>query len=1061
MTDLDIAPLGDEEEKDEWSPRKPQKRGRARSKKDAKIGVGQDAETGQQQDSYGGDAAEEQAGFDIRQDSDTEVRHGEQPETESPGLRQIDLNRVSIRSRSGPPKHRKVQSRDGRRPSATSPARPSLARLDTATDRSSSKVNAGGLPTPTSTSSDHGFEHQGEHADTTETHEGFDTILESEGFTMIDLDLIPSARNFLRPPSEHEHENVEHSQTKPTATQPNLTLQSNSQQPPISSPLPLKQKEPRTSTIPSYLTLAEGESDLSSTVPSSPQIPVLTPVESTAKIQPEQRKITPQPVCSSPKLPSPPKFARVVPSGLRHSRVSTPPKLVKVVNAGIALQGVLSPKSISDSQSKLGEGFQSPRSAAKDRIDGIFEGFDSGTRRELRAGLRLGEELAKRQKSSSPVVDQQPVAQLTKPVAKSNATTQVWRGETTVQHTPVSLPSATEDMAEKRPYPETGIRTTETKRSRHSSEEPSAQLSTPHQQNTPSLYKHNKVEISRSLQKEQEWQLQREAVSKTIQSASADQLIVIDSDSDHEDQSEDSNQAAGSAEAGEEVGNETEGDVWLAEAEAHNSSQNDDSAGQAKLFSSSEQRKQKERAREVISKPRRSLIPSPWKRGEDVDSTFMTNGEMSGMAWQQPGPSKGFAAGVIEREKQGKSSSDTFSPAPIGIQEPPEPQSKELSQDDLDETYGSSEIDLEDEEPPFGDEKRQEDLKAVEEDSVCQLEEEQVEDTEAEIEEDNETSIEASSLPPQPVKIPVNFNDSALSAAAPRSSPPESPRPSTPRSALKGSRNSFGLEDSVKKVVFSPQCHGVDETGNESSLKLKSLSPTPPPSIASEQECARPEAESVPARSVRSQREEPTPGSTPEVQSKSSWLGWLWGSKPSSGTNPQSGPIPTVDGGTDDWQPTTTLSSITSSKPHTSVPSYLLPPSYPSDPTRDVSVPMAVSGEFTNTHFRTLHIIYAKSGRPRFHAPRSVRKGVRELIGVKFECEEEKGGYGFFGWEVDEEAARVVERFMREVEFGWEAKGEAEWGWSEKDIMHNLFRIVVGEEIRREQGMRQQELLQE
>ena len=1065
MTDLDIAPLGDDEEKDEWSPRKSQKRGRPRPKRQANCENGGDAETTQQPGFCQGDAAAEQPAFDIRLDSENEVQDGdgETQGVESPGLRQIDLNRVSIRSKSGPPRHRRVPNMDEQRPSATSPARPSLASLDTVTDCSSSKVN-GGLPTPTSTSSDHGFEQQGNQADPPESCEGFDTILESEGFTMIDLESIPSARNFSNPPSEDGHEKVERHRTMQTTTEPDLTSKSNSQQSPISSPLPPKQKEQRTSTITSYLTLAEGESDLSSTVPSSPPIPVPTPAESRAKIQPQQCKVTPQPLRSSPKLPSPPKaFAPVVPSGLRHSRVSTPPKLAKVVKAGTALQGVLSPKPVSDSQSKLAEGFQSPKSTAKERIDGLFEGFDSGTRRELRAGLRLGEELAKRQTARSPVVDQQPVAQLTKPTTKLNATTQVWRGENTVQHTPVGLPSKTEDMVEKGTHAEACVPSTEAKRSRYSSAEPSAQLSTPLQQNTPSLYQHNNVEISRSLQKEQEWQLEREAVSRDIQNASADRLIVIDSDSDHEDQSEKLDPREVALEAEEEVGNKTEGDLWLAEAEAHSSTQSHDAAARAELFPSAEQRKQMERACKVVSKPRRSLIPSPWKRGEEVDSTFMTHGEMSGMAWQQPRFYKGFAAGVIEREKQGRSSSDTFSPAPIGIQEP-EPQSNDLSQDDLDETYGSSEIDLEAQELPLRNEKQQEELDAVEEDSACQLQEGQVEDTEDLVEEDDETSIEASSLPPQPVKIPVNFNDSTLSAAAPQYSPPDSSRPSTPRSALKGSRISLGLDDSVKKVVFSPQCHGMDETGNESSLKLKSLSPTPPCSVASEHECVRTEAGPLAAINVCSQRKEkPTPRNTPEIQLKSSWLGWLWGSKSNPSAKPHPGPIPTVDGGAVDWQPITT-SSIRSSKPAARVPSYLLPPSYPSDPSRDVSIPMSVSGAFTDTHFRTLHIIYGKSGRPRFHAPKSIRPGLQRLLGQKFQAEE--GEYGFFGWTVDGDAAKVVERFMQEVEEGWVGKEVEEgrrvkWGWSEREIMQRLFRIVVGEEVRMEQVVRRGELVGE
>jgi hypothetical protein len=77
---------------------------------------------------------------------------------------------------------------------------------------------------------------------------------------------------------------------------------------------------------------------------------------------------------------------------------------------------------------------------------------------------------------------------------------------------------------------------------------------------------------------------------------------------------------------------------------------------------------------------------------------------------------------------------------------------------------------------------------------------------------------------------------------------------------------------------------------------------------------------------------------------------------------------------------------------------------------------------------------------------------LQKLVGEKFSCDE--GEYGYFAWEVDQDAVIVVERFMMEVEFGLEGKGHVEWGWSEKDLCGRLFRIIVGEEVRREQSWR-------
>ncbi|KAF2830496.1 hypothetical protein CC86DRAFT_367244 [Ophiobolus disseminans] len=64
------------------------------------------------------------------------------------------------------------------------------------------------------------------------------------------------------------------------------------------------------------------------------------------------------------------------------------PLLGRVVTAGVALQGVLDPSRLTPEPS------QKALEEKRDRLDDLFRGFSEGTRRDLQAGLRLGEQLA-------------------------------------------------------------------------------------------------------------------------------------------------------------------------------------------------------------------------------------------------------------------------------------------------------------------------------------------------------------------------------------------------------------------------------------------------------------------------------------------------------------------------------------------------------------------------------------------------------------------------------------------------------------------------------------------
>lgn len=70
---------------------------------------------------------------------------------------------------------------------------------------------------------------------------------------------------------------------------------------------------------------------------------------------------------------------------------SPSPTLGRAVTAGVALQGLLDPDRLTP------EALQNTPNAKRGSLDDLFRGFSSGTRKDLQAGLRLGEQLAQGQ----------------------------------------------------------------------------------------------------------------------------------------------------------------------------------------------------------------------------------------------------------------------------------------------------------------------------------------------------------------------------------------------------------------------------------------------------------------------------------------------------------------------------------------------------------------------------------------------------------------------------------------------------------------------------------------
>ena len=1117
LTDLDARPLGDDNDSDEWTGRQkrsPRKRSATKPRRDQSV-QSESQEPGTQDEevvSHVTSARRESTStppFEAQEENFIEDEPPMVQDSESSSLREIDLNRVSVRPRSQSTKRKQIQDMG-----LGHEAKNQSVNKVASSNRKVSANSAMSYPTPSPTSSYHGSsdEHHGKEQEQIEDEEGFDTIMESEGFTMIDLDTIPSARQYLSSPEEgvgsvHSADAASHMGQTTTISQPMVTR---------SRPSLLPAMRTKPSPIPSRLLPADDSSELSSYVASSPPAATQSMLGVPASVtRPGQRKVTPQ-IYSSPSLPSPPKQNRRSPS--HDEQAQSPPKVV--VQAGMALQGA-----IKDNGAEARGPIIQPTRRVQDLYDQeFFDGFSSGTKRELRAGLRFGEELAKRQKPSHVSQIAPRESANTKHVLQDrndqytiqqpNVPTQVWRGETTVQHSPFAMASISQTKDDLPSRPEAKTSETSLLSSRPSQRRmPTSARSSKTQTPQSSSVALERGILSTQARREHEWQLERQAVSREINNASPSKVIVLDDSLNEEAQDgqqstpcgagvpktrgiETKREAEQHAESTSEVGSRSgslpvsrssiedadvaveqdsyvsdvdeDQDIWLQEA------RNDSSSPREQidtLFTRSEQQRQRERAAQVVNKPRRSIIPSPWKRGEDVveASTFMTNGDASGMLWNQDKVIK-FGAGAVKR--QSRSTGDSFDldamlSSPVKLATAGRKnlalRTEKHHVADSDEGYGGS---------------VSEDEAVVTEASVHDSEREPVEDSQVEESQNSDELSEAvseeysiPSSPPAAVqKIAVNFNDSTMSQQTTppplaRSSPTDKTddRPSTPRSALKGARQSWGAamnqnQSPTRRVIFNERSLYLNEDGEESSMSAKLDSP--------EQE-----REVFVGNAVEQQETSP-PALEPSKSSKQGWLGWLMqgksdssssqNSSPASKPNTKASPQQSAD---QQWAPTqTSLPSTTttskrpatkSSKGKLRTPSYLLSPSYPSVPTRDITIPLPTSGPFTDTHFRTLHIIHAKSCRPRFHAPKTIRPQLKKLEGWTMEVDEMKAGLGVFEWKVGVVETEVLERFMQEVEFGWEQAGEeVKWGWKVEELARWLGMCVVGEVVRGEEGRR-------
>ncbi|KAI9737327.1 MAG: hypothetical protein M1834_009480 [Cirrosporium novae-zelandiae] len=440
------------------------------------------------------------------------------------------------------------------------------------------------------------------HFDPTNDHHEFDSILEGEGFSMVSLDTVPSVKQHL---SNLEDQGTEH-QAEPSQSdhdaEPTESIKKRGRP---------KKLSPKGTTDPTklqpsgnYLSSSPEPSSINSTnLPFSP--PIIQPRNNLPRIN-----HTPSVNSSAVR---PPSFQKKQALPDPKTTADTP-KLSRIVHAGIALQRVVeSPSTTELANNTPPAQTEAPRSNSesrdiKNRLDELFKGFGSGTKRESRAGLRLGEELAQQhaqQHSDSSGHEYLGPATNRNPLAQSHSS-----------GTELPTPEASDESALTNAAGPSINPTSESQIAQDDDGAMDWQMDTPVNQTperpqtkAPQHYGLGQKNMDqRRSQREVEWQRERNAVSQQIKSAKSDQVILVESDNDQ------------SLEDEMDEDEEDDEDIW--QQEAHDSFENDSGPVIGNV------------AQEEALKPRRSKIPSPWRRGQSVDYSDEPTQEASGLYWR-------------------------------------------------------------------------------------------------------------------------------------------------------------------------------------------------------------------------------------------------------------------------------------------------------------------------------------------------------------------------------------------------------------------------------------------
>lgn len=704
VTNLDAVVLGDDSEQDEWNarPKSPRKRRNSKSQGTKAASQRQTSEE-----------------FEIRED------HVAQPpedglearsrDHQTPEMREVDLNKIALRTRSNSKTSGVVDQQNGA--------------------RNVSMNSVLSYPTPSPTASEFGRSDEAAQVNLAD-EVGLDTVMESEGFTMIDLESLPSVKQMKNTP--------EYPTIAEEPEQESVTFEGQTDA-----------QEPDTNAPSIHLTVDEssGLSDLASSPPNGAKKKTYSighlHLPSSTNVH-RHRHVTPMPQ-TSPSLPSPPR----APVSVTKDR--SPANSNKAVKAAKVFRDAVTPEYESEKV----------KSSTGKEEDGLFGGFSSSTRRELRAELRFGEELGKRHETSAGARSTR-----TSDGVGSSAQ-QVWRGETTVQHTPPVQAGGHKNI--------------------------------PIDLMKPAVAQPNDALMSTDA--ESRWQARarkaREEVIKQTETAQ-NEVVVIDGQSD-EDAAED----------------ETMGDIWLAEARNNSSSPRDEVRND----------------NATNEKPRRKLIPSPWKRGETMDGSHVSgNQSFSGLGWNNDlEDNGGFGAAIVAHpdraQRYDRRRSGEFADGGTVSKQPHRLSSRSNSPDVVDQndfTWRDASDVVEEE------------TKELEADhqvgATTHLYETNLEDLS---EQDLSSSPHIQNSKARQTRI--SEHDSTYSSLSEESTvelyrqrtslSPSKERPNTPRSALKGGRAGFGAalnygadsdETNTRKVVWSRRMSCMNEDWEESSRSIRS-----------------------------------------------------------------------------------------------------------------------------------------------------------------------------------------------------------------------------------------------
>lgn len=431
-------------------------------------------------------------------------------------------------------------------------------------------------------------------------HDEFDSILESEGFSMVSVSSLPSGKlcsDILADIFEQSDKYVSNLTDSPFAG----ALKSDEK--PGSSPINtnINTKDPKESSE------------------TQERLPLSPPYYSRELITDRRPtpNLTPLKISSAGLIPPTIKAPNTSKSPRPLEKPSDgTPRLVRVVRAGIALQGVLSPrgKTAVDSAEMGIPSSSTPVKSPIERLDSLFSGFGAGTGRELRAGLRLGEQLAKRQQLSSrrSVAEFQPEDDVfTQGEAASSSKPS--KNETGSVYT-LRLPGHGQtarfsNLSNKQlPSPE---------RSEvdNDEDEMSWRLDTPEDARLAKMRVGNKsipTEIEQNFEgstiarEEEEYRLDRAAVSREIEEANTSQVIVINSDSEDEENYHDGHGID---------------DIW--KEQAYISGLPSQPIPDAPILPQLQN-----------PKPRRSQIPSPWRRHSQNSLVRQGAADDTDLFWQ-------------------------------------------------------------------------------------------------------------------------------------------------------------------------------------------------------------------------------------------------------------------------------------------------------------------------------------------------------------------------------------------------------------------------------------------